>query len=304
MWTKNIDKRLLILQVLYRFYEKNNITEIRYGVLKELCDDRLNYETNGEQEAYGGSFERHLKYLINKGLVKRVSRGKKLTMLISDIHKIEYALQESKLKRSFDRTDKKIIEANVEDSIWEEIIEESFSSALNKIIKSKYNLSSDYFNNEAMHRSHSLMKEFTSKSLANMMSRSFEFNVSYQDNDFQLDREFITTIANPVVKMVQRNPRAPFKITIEYKGIQGSSEEAFVKFKPALLKLRAEYFARWANEVFNYQVSDEDKRKINEGQHFSLSKIADEIYDKFDKNIVFYNTIIQSTTHDQIEELF
>jgi hypothetical protein len=242
--------------------------------------------------------------LIDKDLVKRVYGGKKLTMIISDIHKIEYALQESKLNKSFDRTDKKIIEANIEDSVWEEIIEESFSLVLDKIIESKYNLSSDYFNNEVTNQSYSLMKEFISKSLANMMSRSFEFNVSYQNNDFQLDKEFITTIAAPVVKMVQRNPRVPFKVTIEYKGIQGSLEEAFVKFKPALSKLRAEYFVRWANEVFNYQVSDEDKRKVNEDQLFSLSKSADEIYAIFDKSIVFYNTIMQSTTCDKIEKLF
>ena len=125
-------------------FEKNNITEIRYNQLKELCNNRLNQETKGEQTAYGGSFERHLKYLIDKDLVKRVYGGKILTMIISDIHKIEHALQESKLNESLDRVDKKFMDSTFEDDTWQEIIEKIFGSAMDKEIKDRYNITSRY----------------------------------------------------------------------------------------------------------------------------------------------------------------
>jgi hypothetical protein len=47
MWTKNIDKRLIILQVLTEFYQKNNTIEIRRTELKKHCDNRLYELTNG-----------------------------------------------------------------------------------------------------------------------------------------------------------------------------------------------------------------------------------------------------------------
>lgn len=56
LWTKDIDKQMLILEVLVQEYEKNGVKEIRHAALKELCDDMLNEKTEGRMEAYGGSF--------------------------------------------------------------------------------------------------------------------------------------------------------------------------------------------------------------------------------------------------------
>jgi hypothetical protein len=296
MWTKNIDKRLLILQVLYRYYEKNRITEIRYGILKELRDDRLNYETNGEQEAYGGSFERHLKYLIDKDLVKRVSKGKKLTMIISNIKKIEHAIEESKLNESLDRIDKKIIDSSFEDDAWQETIEKVFGSAMDGAIKDRYNITPEVLNTEMIHRSYSLMKESIVKPLSNIMSRSFDFNFLPSDKNMNFDRELMLSVVYPAVKIAYRNQKAPFKITIEYHGIPKSDIEAQLKFEPAFLRIRTEYFVKWAHDVLTYDIEEDDKKKLNEGQYYLLSKSTKEIYDIFNESFLNYTEMLQSST--------
>src|SRR4026208_1907995 len=140
MWTKNTDKRLLILQVLYDLYQKNNITEIRRVKLKELCDNKLNEETEGEQDDYGGSFQRYLKELEDKGMLRCIQVGKKETTIIADVRRIEYQVQLKEINESLDKKDKKILQTSFEDSIWEELVEETFSSELDKIIRLKYNL--------------------------------------------------------------------------------------------------------------------------------------------------------------------
>ena len=50
------------------FYQNNHIIEIRRARLRELSDDRLNQETNGFHDSFGGgSFERSLKDLEKQG---------------------------------------------------------------------------------------------------------------------------------------------------------------------------------------------------------------------------------------------
>ena len=69
MWTKNLDKKLIVLQILSEFYERNNETEIRRARLKESCEDRLNQVTGGLHDNYGGSFDRYLRELEQIGAI-------------------------------------------------------------------------------------------------------------------------------------------------------------------------------------------------------------------------------------------
>jgi hypothetical protein len=78
MWTKKVDRMLLILTVLHELYQNNGIPEVRRARLKELCDDRLNQETDGLQDSFGGgSFEWCLKNLEEQGLLGRVRKKKR-----------------------------------------------------------------------------------------------------------------------------------------------------------------------------------------------------------------------------------
>ena len=114
------------------------------------------------------------------------------------------------------------------------------------------------------------MKEYASKSIANKMSRTFEFNISYPDRNLKLDQQFFKTVVDPLLKIVQRDVKMSFKVEIEHKGLSRSPEEELTKFEPALRRLKAEYFEKWTHEVFNYQISEGDKRNADEGQYHKL----------------------------------
>jgi hypothetical protein len=266
--TKSLDKKLIVLQILYEFYERNHETEIRRARLKELCEDRLNQVTGGLHDSYGGSFERYLRELEQMGAITiRPQKSRKFTLITSNIGRIEALLTETKLNESFGRADRKIIEQSLEDSMWEELIENTYNLAINKLINPTHSLTPD---------SYVIMKEMIAKVMANTLSRCFEFNVSYdKQSNFQLDNQFITTVAGPVVRMAQRNPKAPFKIMLEYKGMPQSSEEVRMRFEPVLLNMRAEYFIRWVKAAFNYDLEEEDKRKLKGGQYDLLTNLQE-----------------------------
>jgi hypothetical protein len=143
------------------------------------------------------------------------------------------------------------------------------------------------------------------KVMANSLSRCFEFNISYNDqSDFQLDNSFITAIADPVVTMARRNTKAPFKVLIEYKGIPQSPDELRMRIEPILLRMSTEYFIKWVKAAFNYDVQEDDKRKLKEGQYDLLNGPANEYYYIFKKSTMEYFSMMHSLDNDQINRLF
>jgi hypothetical protein len=204
--------------------------------LKELCDDRLNQETNGTQESYGsGSFERCLTKLENQKLLERVYTGKKETTIISHINKIEYFLQREKLESSFSKVDPKIIEADVEDSILEEIIEEAYSLFLDRAVGLKYR--------HQPSESYYPIRKLVASAFANMISRAFDFNISYDPTKIQLNKGFIMEIAAPIFNIIKRNPETPFSINVGYKGLSAStSTEVISQYEPRISQLSVDCF--------------------------------------------------------------
>lgn len=266
--------------------------------LKELCNHRLFEKTGGQQDDFGGSFQRHLKDLESDGMLKQTrNQARKQTIIIFNIEKIEYFILDKELEKSDDKTDE-ITEAPF-DETWEQMIEEVYSSAIDKGIKLRYQSKLNSLNDDVANKSHSLMKEYTAKSIANMMSRTFEFNISYPDGGLKLDRQFFKTLVNPLLKIVQRDVRVPFKVEIDYKGFTRPPEEELTKFEPALLRIKAEYFEKWTREVFNFQISEEDKRNADEGQYHKLDKPASEYYAIFHKSTVDYTNLLNTLTSDE-----
>ena len=131
MWTKHIDKKLIILHVLLEEYQKTGVTNVRRSRLKDKCNDKLLEESGGSQEIYGGSFGRHLKQLeelraINIKRERKTTTKVTITTIISDIPRIESLLLN---KRMYDTIDMnmKIASRQIEESLWEEIIVEEVS---------------------------------------------------------------------------------------------------------------------------------------------------------------------------------
>ena len=266
--------------------------------LKELCNNRLFEKTGGQQQEFGGSFQRYLNDLENDGMLKRIpNKERKQTMILFNKEKIEYFLLDNEQGKSDDKAD--IITEAPFDNTWEKIIEEVYLSGIDKVIKLRYKSKLNSLNNDAAKKSFSLMKEYASKSIANMMSRTFEFNISYPDRNLKLDQQFFKTVVDPLLKIVQRDVKVSFKVEIDYKGLSQSPEEELTKFEPALRRLKAEYFEKWTREVFNYQISEGDKRNADEGQYHKLDKPASEYYALFHKSTVDYTNLLHTLTSDE-----
>ena len=79
---------------------------------------------------------------------------------------------------------------------------------------------------------------------------------------------------------------------IDYKGFIRPLEKELTKFEPTLQRIKAEYFEKWTREVFNYQISENDKRNAVEGRYDLLDKPANEYYGIFHGSTVYYTGLI------------
>jgi hypothetical protein len=275
---------------LRKLYQNNRTSEIRRATLKELSDDRLDQETRHRHETFGGgSFEWCLDKLKEQGLLKRVRKSSKKTIIIPNENRIDYILQGEELEASFDKADKKLIETNVEDSFLEEIIEEVYGKILDKVVEVKY----DSKPPESYHK----IRYFLSKIIANGLSRAFDLNVSYDPSstsNMQPNKEFIKAVVAPVMELVGHNPQSPFNITINYKGLSMPSMEVLPRYEPAFFQLTSECFIGWVKAAYNFIISEEDKRKLIDGKVQLLSKPALEYYGIFRNSIYQYVNLLQS----------
>jgi hypothetical protein len=291
MWTKKVDRKMLILRVLYELYQNNPTSEIKRAKLKEECDDRINLETNGAHEVYGGgSFEWCLKDLENKGLLERVHKKKKETIIVPNINRIEYVLQRDELESSLDKADRRVIETNVEDSILEEIIEEIYGKILDRVVEINYNSKPP--------ESYYEIRNFIAKIIANMMSRAFDLNVSYdQSSKMQLNKELIKAIVTPIFEIVEHNLGSPFNIAINYKGLSIPSMEVLPRYEPGISQSFNNCFIEWVKSAYGFTISEEDEIKLREGNEKLLPKPASEYYNVFRSSAYQYLVLLLSKGH-------
>jgi hypothetical protein len=288
LWTKDIDKEMLILEVLVQEYEKNGVKEIRRAALKELCDDMLNEKTEGRMEAYGGSFQRGLKVLEEKMALNCVKKGPKLTLIIPDIPRIKSLLLGKKLDQSLNEdSDIRLTEQEIPATIWEKLLEQDVEITLEKGLKEinrKSNPSLD-FNDELIQRSYLPLKETAKKINSYIIPNLFDFIISHKDENFALNEDIATDIGQIASKIMSKNITAPFKVLIEYKGIPGNATTLGLLFGTHTFNIATTYFVQWAQDVFHYKVSNEDIIKLQEGHIDLLTKTAKEYFD------IFYNSL-------------
>jgi hypothetical protein len=282
---------MLMLRVLYELFQNNPTSEVKRARLKEACDDRLNQVTNGVHESYGGgSFEWCLKDLEKLELLRRVHKKKKETIIIPYIDRIEFILQRDELETSFDKADKRVIETNVEDSILEEIIGEVYGKILDRAVGLKYNSKPP--------ESYYEIRNFIAKIIANMMSRAFDLNVSYDPSSkMQPNKELIKAVVTPIFEMVEHSLGSPFNITINYKGISIPSMEVLPRYEPAISQSFNNCFIGWVKSVYDFTISEEDKGKLREGKEKLLPKPVSEYYKVFSSSVYQYLVLLLSTGH-------
>jgi hypothetical protein len=284
LWTKNIDNEMLILEVLLQEYEKNGEKQIRRQKLKELCEDMLNEKTEGRMDAYEAPFQRALKALEEKMAVKYEKKGPKLTLIIPDIPRIKSLL----LGKKFDQfanedADIRLTEQEMPATILEKLLEQDVEIKLEKGLKEinrKSNLSLD-FNDEHIQRSYLPLKEAIKKINSYVIQNLFDFIISHKDANFLLDEDIAIDIGQVASKIMSKNIRAPFKVLIEYKGMTENDTILGLLFGAHTYNIASKYFVQWAQDVFNYTVSDEDIIKLQDGHIDLLTKTAKQYFDIF-----------------------
>jgi hypothetical protein len=257
--TKNIDKVLIILQVLLDIYEKDSITEIRRSVLKERCEDQLNKKTNGAQVDYGGSFERYLKELKEEKTLNIIQKSKKNTMIVPNITRIKHLLTSQRLSGLLDESTPHFTEEEIQQSTWEEIIEKEVGMALDNEVKEAYGI----FDNDMIKKRHSVMKEVTIRIASSLASMLYEFCVAHEQVGFELDEATITELGILSRRIASRDPTAKFKLVIEYSGVPKDKNKLGSFLAPSMYKIMAECFVKWARSAFNYEVNENDKINIS-----------------------------------------
>ena len=222
-------------------------------------------------------------------MLSRFRKTSKETIIFPSENNIAYALQCDELEASFDKADKKLIETNVEDNILEEIIEEIYGKILDRVVDAKYNSKPP--------ESYREIRNLIAKTFANMLSRAFDLHVSYDPSstsNMQPSKEFIMAVAEPVMQLVEHNLESPFSITINYKGLSMPSKKVLPRYEPAFLQLTKDCFIGWVKATYNFTISEEDKRKLTDGNVQLLSKPALEFYGIFTDSIYQYLSLLQS----------
>jgi hypothetical protein len=283
MWTKNIDKMLIILQVLLDIYEKDNITGVRRSVLKERCEDQLNVKTAGEQVDYGGSFDRHLKELEKEKALEIIQKSKKKTIIIPNIARIKSLLTTKRLSGLLDESTPHFTEEEIQQAKWEKIIENEVGMALDNEVKELVQRSnaSLSFDTDVIKKCHSVMREATIKIASSLASTLYEFYVAHKHHRFELDEAMITDLGILARRIASRDPTARFRLVIEYKGVPEDKNKLGLFLAPSMYKIIGEYFVKWARSAFNYEVNEDDKRNVSEPRIDLLSPETKEYYDIF-----------------------
>jgi hypothetical protein len=134
------------------------------------------------------------------------------------------------------------------------------------------------------------MREVTTKIASSLASMLYEFYVVHKKHDkFELDEAMITDLGILARRIASRDPTAHFKLVVEYKGVPQDKNKLGLFLAPSMYKIIAEYFVKWARDVFNYEVNEDDKRKISENRSDLLGHETKWYYDRFfDKTLPIY----------------
>lgn len=273
------------MEVLKEKYEKNGMTEIKRARLLDDCDDRIYEATSGETGISGGSFQRSLNYLEELRALKCIKKGKKLTVVIPDMKRIENLLANYKLKGSIDEFNGTITQRKIEDDLWEQIVEKetklAFDTKSPEIIENLRRYM-PIKNKAKLTESHLLLKEIAGKIASHVLSRFLEFYVQHQDPSFQLSEDIMVDLGLAARNIGMHNIRAPFKVIIEFSGFPETGVKLEHIVGPALLKMMGENFRLWATKVLHHRFSHEDNKYLSQGHFHLLSPIAkgyfEEIY--------------------------
>jgi hypothetical protein len=200
-------------------------------------------------------------------------------------------------------------EEEIQQDVWEKIIESEVGIAVDnkvkELVQRSDTLSRSFFDDGMIKKSHPVMMEVTKKIASSLASTLYEFYlVRKKDDKFRLDERTIIDLGILAHRIAYRDPTAHFKLVIEYKGVPKDKDKLGLFLAPSMYKIIAEYFVKWADIVFHYKVSEEDKRKISESHIDLLSHETKQYYDRFsNKTLPLYMRLWGASTKESYEKL-
>ena len=119
--------RLVILQTFYNYCDENNVNEIKYSRLRELCDELLGKVNRGFpalKTNFGGQFETLVKHFESREepsrrLISRDKRGPKATVLVAELAKIKDELERAKLSGAMSVGEIELVEQPTDPKVWQ-----------------------------------------------------------------------------------------------------------------------------------------------------------------------------------------
>lgn len=267
------NKKLIILQILVEYCDRNKVDRVRYSELRQYCDTKLNTLTEGYQAVFGGSFDKYITDMEAKSeypdnrLLTRHKQGPKKTFIIPDIPKIKAYFQSKVIARSFDNMDL------TEEQLDPRLVEDAAKQVSMKMFNLKQ-LKYLTGNLSDKHYYRFLLEAGAEIDAARAANNWRLYYASPNNSTFKMSKEITEEFLKLGYVTANKNPQQPLKIILEFRGISRTDDDSM----DAHLFVRKyyEWFVKWARRFHKYEITDEDKnrlvnREFNKSNH-SLSK--------------------------------
>ena len=252
--------------------------------------------------------ERYLKELKEEKALEIIHKSKKNTIIVPNITRINHLLTSQRLSGLLDESTPHFTEEEIQQSMWEEIIEKEVGTAVDNIVKElvqrSNTLSKGFSENTMIKKSHPLMREVTKKIASSLASTLYDFYIIHKKDDrFELDEHTIIDLGIVARRITSTDPTSPFRLVVEYKGVPEDKSKLELFLGPSLYKIMAEYFVKWAHTVFSYEVTEDEKRMISETHIDQLMPETKQYYDIFSKTLPLYMRLWGVSTKESYEKL-
>lgn len=284
-WTKQSDNEMILLHASLDYMEKNPSSKIiRRALLKKASDQKLNTQRG---VSFGGTFERALRRLEEKGAWRLESKGTRRSSKTPSqtlVHLNPTAIRNifDEKRRIFNtpyaRPDIRLgEESELEAEKWEKIVRSKVALSIHEATKHWINLG-----NEKVREINSISKDAAYVLAVDILTRMFNVRIRPTNNKaLELTEEEIWQFAKLCAKIASRKTTQPFTLTMDYSGY---SMETPLWMESALSKI-SPYIMKFA-DAKSVKLSAEDIYNISEARITMLRPSVRALFERFWKNHV------------------
>ena len=287
--TNNLDKVLLILEVLVEFHEKFLTTLIKRAMLRNLAEEKLVQVTNKQLTNFGGGgFESLLTRLERMRAIARERKSRKDTIFHIDMRRVKNLIIDKKKGQMGLDSVFELEEQQLPDSALEGIV----GSMVVSVLDGK----SDELNLDRAQ--HGFMK-YLVKDIAMAVERHlYEYYFAAKSARRHIDDDTMQGFIRLSHVIAEQDPAKPFRLVIEYLG-RPKGKDLDITHGPLGRQLISKFFVHWARLFRGLEVNDEDKKHILDGNSNLLSIQKMRLLNEFYGIVVKYAEAFRSGTRSK-----